>query len=65
MIKLTDAERQRFADWCEQEARSTDQLLQAAQKINFAPALKMLKAEAMAYVVIAKKLRNTETMELK
>ena len=63
---LTPAERDRFATWLEQEAKTDKAMAEQAAKL---PGLKLMvskyRAEAMAAQVISSKLRSTidETLE--
>ena len=59
---LTNEERERFAAYLEQEARSDLAILEQMEKSNMPAALiQKYRVEAMAAQVIAKKLRSTES----
>ena len=65
MNALTKEEREKFAAWCEEDARQNNQLAaQAGNLPGMGPVVKMLKTEAMAMTVVARKLRQIEDMNL-
>jgi hypothetical protein len=64
---LTDAERQKFADYLEMDAEGCDQLAIQMEKLPSPPTLQLAKQQrnlAMAERVVARKLRSTETMTI-
>ena len=66
---LTQAERDRFAAWCEREAQSDEQMATQWEKmsnqLNPHDALvKRLRAEAAAKKVVARVLRSIESEEI-
>lgn len=66
MIALTDSERERFAAYLEQEAATMDGLIEQMRRINVPEALiKHKQAEAYAQRIMAKALRNTETVNVR
>lgn len=64
MINLTQEERDKFATWLEQKADSDEKMALQTTKLDLGPGgdpiIKMLRAEALAARVIAKKLRGIE-----
>ena len=65
MISLTQAERDKFAEFLEQEAKSTEGILAQLEKIAVMEGVKRkYRAEALAQAVVAKMLRATETMDV-
>ena len=65
MISLTQAERNKFAEFLEQEAKSTEGILAQLEKIAVMEGVKRkYRAEALAQAVVAKMLRATETMDV-
>lgn len=62
---LTEAERNRFATYCEAEAYSYDQLAVQSEKLGaaFAPIVQLQRTQAAAYALVARHLRNTEALE--
>ena len=63
---LTETERIKFAEWCEMQADSNEGIARQAGKIGMPePLLRMLDAETQAMRVVANKLRNTESQEIK
>lgn len=67
MINLTEEERLRFAAYCRQEAESAGELANQAMKLPATGTTmgRMLRVEAAAFTIIAKKLATTEVFELK
>ena len=63
---MTDAERKRFATWLEQDAASNAAIAKQAEKLGPAGILiaKMNRQEAMAEMIVARRLRNTESLTL-
>lgn len=62
-VLLTAAERARFADWLEQEAANSRELIpQLVRLVEARPMVDREKREAAAALVIAAKLRGTETL---
>lgn len=60
MISLTPAEREKFALYCEQQAKAQNDMLPAMKAANTPEALiKRFRAEAMALSVVSLILRNT------
>lgn len=57
---LTNADRDRFAAWLDDCAKSDDELAVQCEQIKEAAMAKKLRIEAMAAKVIAAKLRATE-----
>jgi len=65
VISLTQAERDKFAEFLEQEAKSTEGILAQLEKIAVMEGVKRkYRAEALAQAVVAKMLRATETMDV-
>jgi hypothetical protein len=67
VIELTKEERDKFAAWLEQEARSNDEMARNCEKVkglSMEALAKKLKAEALAAVVVAKLLRRTEDLTI-
>jgi hypothetical protein len=67
MTRLTDQERQRFADWLEMEADSNEGLAAQMDKIAgpmMGEVSKRQRIEAAAMRLIAKRLRSTESMSI-
>jgi len=64
-VILTDEERRRFVDYLEDDATSTDGIVQQMESIH-TPAfiVQKFKAEAIAMRMVAAKLRTTETVRL-
>lgn len=60
-MTLTDAERARFADYLEEEARSDNLLAAQCNKIGEVVVAQKLRTEAACALVIARKLRSTES----
>ena len=66
MISLTQAERDKFAEFLEQEAKSAEGILAQMEKVPVPEVLKRrYRAEALAQAVVAKMLRATETMDVR
>ena len=65
-LLLTAQERDRFAAWLENEARTAEGLIARMEKLGpyTAPLVVREKAEAAAAVVIARKLRATQSMSI-
>lgn len=63
-ILLTSDERTRFARYLEAEAHSDKKLAIECEKIGHSTLAQKYRVEAMAAEVLAKKLRQTETMTL-
>jgi hypothetical protein len=64
-LLLTDAERLRFAEWLEHEAATAKSLIEQMEKLDVpAPLIMREKAEAGASLLIARKLRATESFNL-
>lgn len=62
---LSDAERARFADWLEHEAETAKAIIGQMEKLGINEALvKREKLEAAAALMIARKLRGTESMSI-
>jgi hypothetical protein len=58
---LSQPERDRFADWCEQDASAILGLVEQMAKLpNMEAIMKVKRTEAMAQQVVAKMLRSTE-----
>lgn len=62
-ILLTDAERQRFADYLERDAEMTDGLIEQMQQLGgtLQPLIKQRRAEAAAQRIVARMLLETES----
>lgn len=66
MITLSEAEREKFALWCEQDAASTLAIVEQMAKINVSEVLQKVKrTEALAQQVVARILRSIETTEIR
>jgi hypothetical protein len=64
-LLLTDAERQRFAEWLENEATTAKALIEQMEKLGVpAPLIAREKAEAGAALLIARRLRTTESYSI-
>ncbi len=66
MMLLTDEERRKFAEWLEQDAASCRAIADQLEKLgpmHHAMANKE-RIDAIAEMLIAKKLRNTESFEV-
>lgn len=64
-LLLSDAERERFIRYLEHEAHTTAGIIEQMGKIRTPPALvAVLKAECAAFLLIARKLRKTESVSL-
>lgn len=63
---LTSEERDRFAAWLENEAATAKVLIEQMEKLgpHVAPLVAREKAEAAAALLIARKLRATESMSI-
>jgi len=63
-ILLSDAERERFASYLEEEARTNDGLAQQADKLGPVGVMlaKKLRSDGLAASLVARQLRNAETM---
>ena len=62
---LTDAERDRFATWLEQEAETGELMAAQMDKMagpHFVLLAKKERVEAMSAKIVAKKLRETQSM---
>lgn len=62
---LTDTERERFATWLEQDAAGSNGLAKQADRLPPSvgvPLAKRLRTEAAAQLIVAAKLRNTQSM---
>ena len=58
---LDQHDRNRFAEYCEHEAHSTRGLVEQMEKLpGTAIIAKQFRAEAMAFAIVAKKLRSIE-----
>ena len=62
-LLLTTQERDRFATWLEHEALTTTGLIEQMEKLgpHVAPMTARYKAEAAAALVIARKIRSTNS----
>jgi hypothetical protein len=60
IVFLSNEERSKFSQWLEQEASSNDMLATQADKLKL-PIARMLRSEAAACIIIARKLKNTES----
>lgn len=66
MADLTHAERTQFAAWCESEAHDADALAKQAETLpGMGPVVKRFRLEAIAFTVVAEKLRSIESMEIR
>lgn len=64
-LLLTDAERSRFAQWLEHEAKTAKGLIEQMEKIGVPePLITREKAELGAALLIARKLRMTESFTI-
>lgn len=64
-LLLTDQERERFAAWLEHEAATSTGLIAAMGTLpHMAPLIARETAEAAAALVIARKLRATQSMSI-
>ena len=65
-LLLTDQERDRFAAWLEHEAATEEGLIEQMEKLgpHFALVVQQKKLEANASLVIARKLRSTQSMSI-
>lgn len=64
---LSDAERDRFATYCEQEAHSYGELATQMEKLpgtHYEVLVKQMKLDAFAHGRVAQKLRSVEPMTL-
>lgn len=62
---LSDAERDRFASWLERNADSARAIFRQLENLpHAAPLATSLKQEIAASLIIAKKLRETESMSI-
>ena len=61
---LTDAECDRFARWLEHQAQTSLNMAEQGKKVNLPMLVQKETAEAMAYTVVAKILRSTESMRI-
>jgi hypothetical protein len=63
---LTEQERQRFAEWLEREALTSKGLIEQMKKLGPAMNIAMQReqAEAAAALLIARKLRATQSMSV-
>lgn len=62
---LSDEERKKFADWLENEAATANSMIEQMKKLNLPDAIMQReKAEAAAALIIARKLRGTESMSI-
>ena len=62
---LSDAERQRFADWCEREAQTNQELIRfLEQQPGTYGIVQAKKAEALACRVVCKMLRDVESFSI-
>ena len=65
MISLTQEERDRFAAWLEQDARSSNILAEQAAKLPGPDFMgPRLRQEAAAFMFVASKLRRIEDMTI-
>lgn len=65
MIHLTPLEREKFADWLEQEAMTDDGLVKQTESLpNMETIGKKYKMEAAAKRIVARILRSIETQTL-
>ena len=67
MMLLTDAERQKFADYLELDATSTEGIVAQMKKLPggvMLPAIRKYEAEAAAARVVAAKLRSMQSQTL-
>jgi len=58
-MNLTETERNRFATYLEQEAKTDEEMAIQCEKLGVSPMVKKLKIEAMAERIVAQKLRST------
>ena len=65
-LLLNQQERDRFAEWLEHEAATAKGLIEQMEKLgpHMAPLMAREKAEAGAALLIARKLRSTESFSL-
>jgi hypothetical protein len=61
---LTDAERDRFAWWLEHQANSSLEMAKQGEKLGIQVLVQKETAEAMAYTVVAKILRSTQSVTI-
>lgn len=65
MITLTDVERLKFEAYCRQEAESAGEMANVAVKLPATGVMaRMLRVEASAFSIIAKKLGMPETVTI-
>ena len=65
MVSLSQQERDRFATWLEQDAKTTEGMIEQMKKLSMGAALheamtKKMKTEAAAMLIVAARLRSTE-----
>lgn len=65
-LLLTDRERERFAAWLEHEAATEKGLIEQMEKLGpaFAAVVEQRKREAGASLLIARKLRSTQSTSI-
>lgn len=63
---MTPQERDYFAAWLEREAHTSTKLIEQMEKLGpaFMPAMAREKSEALACLLIARKLRATESEDI-
>lgn len=64
-LLLTDAERQRFAEWLAHEIASTRGIVEQMEKMQIPQAMVVMhKTEISAMAIVRNKLVNTESMTI-
>ena len=61
---LTETERERFAWWLEHQAQTSFDMAKQGEKLGLQGLVQKETAEAMAYTVVAKILRSTQSMSI-
>jgi hypothetical protein len=62
---LTDKERDRFAWWLENEAKTSLGMAEQAEKLGIQGLVTKERAHALAATVISKKLRSTQSVTIR
>ena len=60
MISLNQSELEKFAVWCEQQAKSSKLMAEQTEKLQSTAMTKQLRLEVLCYTFVAKILRTTE-----
>lgn len=65
-LLLSDEERERFASWLEREIESDKQIIEQTLKLGAHGEMlaRHLKTKMAAFIVVARDLRNTESMKI-